>query len=728
MKKVMLMMCLVAGILAADDRSEILDGVKLINAQQGTLPGSVLCVKEEAFPLVAGNADGALMPVASAARYGRGKIVAVGHPSFYSANSLKLADTAKFVRNALQWLGGGQIGIYSYKEAEGGISTLDGLAIKVVNSLDEIKDCQVLVVYPDSMKKAEDLEVLRQFILDGGGVLSAGIGWGWKQITGKNLQTDNFFNKLFGPAGLLTDDSFVNRPNSDGYPVADELPEELNVAKALAFAKDMDAKLKLVNKTLTTARAVMADDGSDLAKDFDALIARGNRGAPTLERPWRTVDLVKRLAAVDFTKKWQANLLGEYKAHPGARNYPGMPPKDSPRLAEKIVTIDLSVPRWHSTGVFAVAGEPLTVTIPEGQNGLRLRIGTTTCNNTRHDHWERMPRVDMEIPLEQTTTTVTSPFGGLVYIIVPAEKAAPKTPAGSTMDGKIDVTFKNGCAAVWYVVGRDNLDDWKRMLAECPAPRGEIESDKVILAVKKEDLLAIQDKNPDDLMKVWATVADLDATLTDIPLVRKSPERFCMDDQLCAGYMHAGYPIMLPSHTAKELLDADFLRTKGDWGFFHEIGHNHQNYDWTFDGTGEVTVNFFTLYVMEKMCGFKPRETRMTIKQGEDLVKRWKEKGQTYQQWKSDPFLALEMFVRLQVAYGWEPFEKMFKEYRTLADAERPKNDDQKRDQWVIRFSKFTNANIASVFDAWKVPISEEARKACANYPAANEAIFAGLR
>ena len=247
-------------------------------------------------------------------------------------------------------------------------------------------------------------------------------------------------------------------------------------------------------------------------------------------------------------------------------------------------------------------------------------------------------------------------------------------------------------------------------------------------SVKKEDLLAIQDKNPDDLMKVWATVADLDATLTDIPLVRKSPERFCMDDQLCAGYMHAGYPIMLPSHTAKELLDADFLRTKGDWGFFHEIGHNHQNYDWTFDGTGEVTVNFFTLYVMEKMCGFKPRETRMTIKQGEDLVKRWKEKGQTYQQWKSDPFLALEMFVRLQVAYGWEPFEKMFKEYRTLADAERPKNDDQKRDQWVIRFSKFTNANIASVFDAWKVPISEEARKACANYPAANEAIFAGLR
>ena len=332
MRKVMLMLCLVAGVLAADDRAEILEGVKVINAKQGTLPGSVLCVKEEAFPLVAGNADGALMPVASAARYGRGKIVAVGHPSFYSADSLKLADTEKFVRNALQWLGGGQIGIYSYNEAIGGISSLDGLAVKTVNSLDEIKDCQVLVVYPDSMKKEEDLEILRQFILDGGGVLTSGIGWGWKQITNKNLQTDNYFNKLFGPAGLLVDDSFVNRPNSEGYPVAAELPEELNVAKALAFAKDLDAKLKLVNKTLTTARTVMADDGSDLAKDFDALIARGNRGAPSMNSPWRTADLVKRLAAIDFTKNWQANPLGEYKAHPGARNYPGMPPKDSPRV------------------------------------------------------------------------------------------------------------------------------------------------------------------------------------------------------------------------------------------------------------------------------------------------------------------------------------------------------------------------------------------------------------
>ena len=727
MRKAMLMMCLVAGMLMADDRAEILAGVQAINSQMGTLPGSVLCVRKGAVPLVAGRAkSGAKLPVAAAARYGRGRIVATGHPAFYSPDSLKLADTEVFVRNALKWLGGGQIGVYCYKDAERGILPLADLKVKVLNSIEEIKECQVVVAYPDRMK-AEELETLRQFILDGGGVLATGIGWGWFQITGKSLQKENHFNRLFGPAGLLIDDSIVDRTSKDGYPVVAELPQEMNVADALTFAKELETKLKQVSTTLTTARAVMDDDGSDIMKEFDALIAQRHRGAPSLTSPWRTVDLVKRLAAIDFTKKWQANLLDEYKAHSGARSYPGMPPKDSPRIAEKRLEIDLAVPRWHSTGLFAVAGEPLTVTIPEGQKGLRLRIGTTTCNNTNHDHWERMPRVDMEIPLTETTTTVTSPFGGLIYICVPQKKADAKAPASSTMSGKIGVSFQNACAAVWFVVGRDNLDDWKRMLAECPAPRGEIQSDKVILSVKKEDLLEIKDKDPNELMKVWETIADLDATLTGLPLVRNSPERFCTDDQLCAGYMHAGYPIMVPTHTARQLLDAELLRTKGDWGFFHEFGHNHQNKDWTFDGTGEVTVNFFTLYVLEKMCGQKPRQTRMTVKQGEELVARWKQKGQTYAQWKSEPFLALEMFVRLQVAYGWEPFERMFRHYRTLSEDESPKNDEQKRDQWVIRFSRFTNANIASVFDAWKIPISEEARLACASYPKADEAIFEGL-
>ena len=54
--------------------------------------------------------------------------------------------------------------------------------------------------------------------------------------------------------------------------------------------------------------------------------------------------------------------------------------------------------------------------------------------------------------------------------------------------------------------------------------------------------------------------------------------------------------------------------------------------------------------------------------------------------------------------------------------------DDEKRDQWVTRLSELTGENIATVFDAWNVPISQTAREACAKYPRPKDnKLFAGL-
>ncbi len=38
----------------------------------------------------------------------------------------------------------------------------------------------------------------------------------------------------------------------------------------------------------------------------------------------------------------------------------------------------------------------------------------------------------------------------------------------------------------------------------------------------------------------------------------------------------------------------------------HELGHNHQSGDWTFEGTGEVAENLFTKCVFDKVCGLRP--------------------------------------------------------------------------------------------------------------------------
>ncbi|MDA0842083.1 MAG: M60 family metallopeptidase, partial [Planctomycetota bacterium] len=76
------------------------------------------------------------------------------------------------------------------------------------------------------------------------------------------------------------------------------------------------------------------------------------------------------------------------------------------------------------------------------------------------------------------------------------------------------------------------------------------------------------------------------------------------------------------------------------------------------------------------------------------------------------------MYVQLQQAFGWETFKKIFQEYRTLKEDERPRTDDEERDQWMVRFSKTTGKNLGPFFQAWNVPTSKAARESIKELPA----------
>ena len=88
-----------------------------------------------------------------------------------------------------------------------------------------------------------------------------------------------------------------------------------------------------------------------------------------------------------------------------------------------------------------------------------------------------------------------------------------------------------------------------------------------------------------------------------------------------------------------------------------------------------------------------------------------------FAQWKSDPFLALVMYEQLQQAFGWDAYRKVFATYRKLPESERPKTDDEKRDQWMVRFSKQVGRNLGPFFEAWGVPTSPAARNSIVDLP-----------
>jgi hypothetical protein len=60
----------------------------------------------------------------------------------------------------------------------------------------------------------------------------------------------------------------------------------------------------------------------------------------------------------------------------------------------------------------------------------------------------------------------------------------------------------------------------------------------------------------------------------------------------------------------------------------------------------------------------------------------------------------------------------VFAEYRRLSPGERPRTDDERRDQWLVRLSRTVGRNLGPFFEAWGVPTSEKARASIRNLPA----------
>jgi hypothetical protein len=186
------------------------------------------------------------------------------------------------------------------------------------------------------------------------------------------------------------------------------------------------------------------------------------------------------------------------------------------------------------------------------------------------------------------------------------------------------------------------------------------------------------------------------------------------DLQISAGYMHSGYPIMTHLDAAPRMASLEAM-LKGDWGLVHELGHNHQRAEWTFEGTGEVTNNLWSLYLLEVCCKIPLSDGHPALKDRAAKARAHIDAGADFGAWKKDPFLALTMYMQLQEAFGWDAFKRVFAEYRSLDPRDRPKTDDEKRDQWLVRFSRAVDRDLGPFFESWGVPVSDEARSSIAD-------------
>lgn len=459
------------------------------------------------------------------------------------------------------------------------------------------------------------------------------------------------------------------------------------------------------------ARALPAGDTVLLPRLRSLRDQRRAGYVPTAQKPLKADRPLDRLLLALDLDELKGLSPAEVRAYPSAEAFPGAVARDAPRVS-RTVEIDTRVPAWHSTGLYAAPGEVVTVTLPASaaDKGLDIRIGAHKDSLWRLDAWKRPPEITVQIPLKAAMTPAACAFGGPVYVVV---------PSGCTL-GTVAVQIAGAVEAPHFVLGKTPPAAWRETIRLRPAPWAELEGRKAVLTLPAKVVQALDD--PEALMAFWDSVIDACSELAACPLERERPERYVADVQISAGYMHAGYPIMLGLDVPPVMVDKARMMKDGHggvWGFWHETGHNFQVADWTFAGTGEVTVNLFSMYVFEKVCrntnagmGRVGRETPPA------KIKAYLAAGADFEKWKADPFLGLVMYAQIQQAFGWDAYKKVFAEYRALPAAERPKSDDEKRDQWLVRLSRAVGRNLGPFFQAWGVPTSPAARAGVANLPA----------
>lgn len=715
---------------ATQDRAQLVAGVNEIIAP-GALPGGIAVWGKDAFPVLVAKDGKARLCLAAAAKYGRGRVVALSHGGFFGKEALARPDNAAFAKNLVSWVGTGKPsgntlvveGVAdAFQPGSEAVETISRpqLVERVTRDKNALKGVRVLVLGQDALagENADAaIKAVQEYVRDGGGLLIAGPAWGWMQMNPqKDVVRDHTGNRLLYPLGLAFTDGTADKTGREGWTTSAEGLETVHAGHALqvltryaggdqTIAKD---DLTAATQAIAATMAVLPDHDREFAPRVTELIKKnGGDTVPTRMTPITTAQPFARLAAVLYVRQWRRLPAEKITAHPASADFPGAVPANAPRVERK-VTVNSAQPGWHSTGLYAAPGQVIKVSVsgPNAPRGWNIRIGSHTDRLWHLEKWERFPEISTTVPLRGGQFTVASPFGGSIYV------EAPGGPART-----VEVTIGNAVEAPLYVKGKTDLKAWRESIRNAPAPWAELVADKVAISVPASVVRTLD--NPDALMTYWDEVMTRCFELYAAP-ARSRPERYCVDRQISAGYMHSGYPIMTGDDVAATFVNVDLLRspTGKVWGFYHEMGHNFQEGEWTFGGTGEVTNNLFSLYGAEKingiMAGAHPNMAPDKIKPRFD---KYIENGAKFEEWKSDPFLALYMYVQVQKQFGWEPFTRVFAEYNALPESAQPKTDNDKHDQWMIRLSRATGHNLGPFFTAWGVPVSDKAKAEIASLP-----------
>ncbi|MGW6497724.1 M60 family metallopeptidase [Nonomuraea angiospora] len=365
------------------------------------------------------------------------------------------------------------------------------------------------------------------------------------------------------------------------------------------------------------------------------------------------------------------------RARPGAES-------ERVRLQQTLRTTD-----FHPTGVYLPANTPLTVevAVPDGLLPT-LHVGAP---DTHTDVTYKNPRA---YPLTAGANTVTDAGGGLVYLslIGDGQRARVRFRSG----GVRVPTFKLGeTSEESFQAQLDTLTD---------APQVELVSERAIVSITREGMLAWRDQDHAALLRLLETIIASHAAISGLSQAERSPLPFHLVEapRMPAGagaYATHGWTAY-PRTYLDRLITVDGLRTRG-WGVYHELGHLHQQMAYKPGDLTEVTVNIYSL-AAQRTLG-RPSNLVVNNTFATALAKL-----PAADYLKLGAYEKLVPFRQLELAFGDDFYPRLHR----LVRAERPASDyTESAKRWgylALYTSRIARADLSAFWRRWGAPLTDE--------------------
>ncbi|PGU47612.1 putative mucin/carbohydrate-binding domain-containing protein [Bacillus cereus] len=341
----------------------------------------------------------------------------------------------------------------------------------------------------------------------------------------------------------------------------------------------------------------------------------------------------------------------------------------------------MSFSPYEPTGIYVNPGEEVVIQV-EGTQQIKAYIGT-------YSYEKEEPK---QFNLNPGENKISSPNGGLLYFY------------NYHNTGEVVAKVKKGGTPnPLFILGKHTTEDWKRMLKDLPNPyaiemKGEnslltMHPETVAEHLKQEDPAALLKKH-DEIINIEHKISGLSKDGVGVANQGKHSIHF-VEDWYTDNYMYATYYRTAYSKgNLESVLNLEELTNDG-WGPWHEVGHQHQQNTWLWDGLGEVTVNIYSLAVQTTFG----HETR--LEQEGRYEAAFAYLGKPDAQEKMNVFEKLVMFWQLHLAYGDQFYPNLHQMYRLLHDTELPKSDEEKKQMFIYMTSKVAGQNLIPFFDKW---------------------------